>query len=237
MKEVLQKIIASSGYCSRRKAEELIRAGRVTLNGYVAKLGERADDNDEITVNKQKLQQSSEKLYLMLNKPKGYTCTNRRFEGEKNIFELVKLKTRLFAVGRLDKNSRGLVLLTNDGDLAAKLTHPKYTSEKVYEVKVADDERLTRKVTIDNTLRALRRGVDLGEGEGLGFAKSAEYDYGTFTLVLTTGRKRQVRRMFAGLQLKVIDLKRVAQSGLRLGDLAEGQYRELTEMEVKKLSK
>jgi pseudouridine synthase len=230
-------VIASSGYCSRRKAEELIRAGRVTLNGYVAKLGERADETDEITVNKQKLSQESEKIYLMLNKPVGYTCTNRRFEGEKNIFALIKTKARLFAVGRLDKDSRGLVLLTNDGDLAAKLTHPKFTSEKVYEVKVKDDERLLKKASIDSVLRALRRGVDLGEGEGLGFAKVAEYDYGTFTLVLTTGRKRQVRRMFQGLRMHVTDLKRVMQSGLRLGNLAEGQYRELTEGEVKKLSK
>jgi len=235
MKEVLQKKIAASGFGSRRKAEELIRAGRVTLNGYKAKLGERADDNDVIVVDGKKLMGDSAKIYLKLNKPTGYTCTNRHFDGEKNIFSLVRLKERLYTVGRLDKDSRGLVLLTNDGDLAAKLTHPKYGSSKKYLVQLAADERLERKFSIDNILKALRKGIDLGEGEGLGWAKTAEFKDGTFTLVLTTGRKRQIRRMFAGLKLHVTDLVRVEMSGVMLGDLPEGEWHHLSEYELKKL--
>ncbi len=235
MKEVLQKIIAASGIASRRGAEAMIRDGLVKLNGYQAKLGERADDNDEITVNGKKLERSVEKIYIKLNKPMGYTCTNRYFKGEKNIYSLVNLPQKLFAIGRLDKDSRGLVILTNDGELTAKLTHAKFGSEKKYLVKCAADDRLLKKVTIDQTVRTLKKGVDLGEGEGLGWAKSAEYLNGTFTLVLTTGRKRQVRRMFQGLHYHVVDLFRTEIAGVMLGDLPEGKWEDLTDYELNKL--
>jgi len=235
MKEVLQKIIAASGIASRRGAEAMIRDGLVKLNGYQAKLGERADDSDEITVNGKKLERSVEKIYIKLNKPMGYTCTNRYFKGEKNIYSLVNLPQKLFAIGRLDKDSRGLVILTNDGELTAKLTHAKFGSEKKYLVKCAADDRLLKKVTIDQTVRTLKKGVDLGEGEGLGWAKSAEYLNGTFTLVLTTGRKRQVRRMFQGLHYHVVDLFRTEIAGVMLGDLPEGKWEDLTDYELNKL--
>ena len=235
MKEVLQKIIAASGIASRRGAEAMIRDGMVKLNGYTAKLGERADDADEITVNGKKLERSVEKIYIKLNKPMGYTCTNRYFKGEKNIYSLVNLPQKLFAIGRLDKDSRGLVILTNDGELTAKLTHAKFGSEKKYLVKCAADDRLLKKVTIDQTVRTLKKGVDLGEGEGLGWAKSAEYLNGVFTLVLTTGRKRQVRRMFQGLHYHVVDLFRTEIAGVQLGDLPEGKWEDLTDYELNKL--
>ncbi len=235
MKEVLQKIIAASGIASRRGAEAMIRDGLVKLNGYQAKLGERADDNDEITVNGKKLERSVEKIYIKLNKPMGYTCTNRYFKGEKNIYSLVNLPQKLFAIGRLDKDSRGLVILTNDGELTAKLTHAKFGSEKKYLVKCAADDRLLKKATIDQTVRTLKKGVDLGEGEGLGWAKAAEYLNGTFTLVLTTGRKRQVRRMFQGLHYHVVDLFRTEIAGVMLGDLPEGKWEDLTDYELNKL--
>ena len=213
----------------------MIRDGLVKLNGYTAKLGERADDNDEITVNGKKLNRSVEKIYIKLNKPMGYTCTNRYFKGEKNIYSLVNLPQKLFAIGRLDKDSRGLVILTNDGELTAKLTHAKFGSEKKYLVKCAADDRLLKKVTIDQTVRTLKKGVDLGEGEGLGWAKSAEYLNGVFTLVLTTGRKRQVRRMFQGLHYHVVDLFRTEIAGVMLGDLPEGKWEDLTDYELNKL--
>ncbi len=235
MKEVLQKIIASSGIASRRGAEDMIRKGLVKLNGYTAKLGERADASDEIEVQGKKLNQSAEKIYIKLNKPVGYTCTNRYFKGEKNIYSLINLPDRLFAIGRLDKDSRGLVILTNDGDMTAHLTHAKFGSEKKYLVKCGPDDRLLKKVTIDQTVRTLKKGVDLGEGEGLGWAKSAEYLNGTFTLVLTTGRKRQVRRMFQGLHYTVKDLFRTEIAGVMLGDLPEGKWDYLNEYELKKL--
>lgn len=235
MKEVLQKIIAASGLTSRRGAEALIREGLVKLNGYTAKLGERADESDEIIVNGKRLQRSTRKIYLKLNKPMGYTCTNRYFKGEKNIYSLVDVPERLFAIGRLDKDSRGLVILTNDGELTAKLTHAKFGSEKKYLVRVAADDRLLKKATIDQTVRTLKKGVDLGEGEGLGWAKSAEYLNGVFTLVLTTGRKRQVRRMFQGLHYHVVDLFRTEIAGVMLGDLPEGKWEEMTDYELNKL--
>jgi len=141
MKEVLQKIIAASGIASRRGAEALIREGLVKLNGYTAKLGERADENDEIVVDGKRIQRSTRKVYIKLNKPMGYTCTNRYFKGEKNIYSLVDMPERLFAIGRLDKDSRGLVILTNDGEMTAKLTHAKFGSEKKYLVRVAPDAR------------------------------------------------------------------------------------------------
>jgi len=235
MKEVLQKIIAASGIASRRGAEDMIRKGLVKLNGYTAKLGERADESDEIVVQGKKLNRSVEKVYIKLNKPIGYTCTNRFFKGEKNIYSLINLPEKLFAIGRLDKDSRGLVILTNDGDMTAKLTHAKFGSEKKYLVRCGADDRLLKKVTIDQTVRTLKKGVDLGEGEGLGWAKNAEYLNGVFTLVLTTGRKRQVRRMFQGLNFRVVDLFRIEIAGVMLGDLPEGKWEYLTEFELKKL--
>jgi pseudouridine synthase len=235
MKEVLQKIIAASGIASRRGAEALIREGLVKLNGYTAKLGERADENDEIVVDGKRIQRSTRKVYIKLNKPMGYTCTNRYFKGEKNIYSLVDLPERLFAIGRLDKDSRGLVILTNDGEMTAKLTHAKFGSEKKYLVRVAADDRLLKKATIDQTVRTLKKGVDLGEGEGLGWAKAAEYLNGVFTLVLTTGRKRQVRRMFQGLHYHVVDLFRTEIAGVMLGDLPEGKWQELSDYELNKL--
>lgn len=235
MKEVLQKIIAASGIASRRGAEALIREGLVKLNGYTAKLGERADENDEIVVDGKRIQRSTRKVYIKLNKPMGYTCTNRYFKGEKNIYSLVDMPERLFAIGRLDKDSRGLVILTNDGEMTAKLTHAKFGSEKKYLVRVAADDRLLKKATIDQTVRTLKKGVDLGEGEGLGWAKAAEYLNGVFTLVLTTGRKRQVRRMFQGLHYHVVDLFRTEIAGVMLGDLPEGKWQELSDYELNKL--
>ena len=142
---------------------------------------------------------------------------------------------RLFAIGRLDKDSRGLVILTNDGEMTAKLTHAKFGSEKKYLVRVAPDDRLLKKATIDQTVRTLKKGVDLGEGEGLGWAKAAEYLNGVFTLVLTTGRKRQVRRMFQGLHYHVVDLFRTEIAGVMLGDLPEGKWEELSDYELNKL--
>ena len=140
MKIILQKIIALSGYSSRRKAEELIREERVKVNGITALIGEKANPiEDKITINGRLISGTEEKIYIILNKPVGYTCTNRSFPNEKNIFNLVDLPNRLFAVGRLDKDSRGLVLITNDGDLTQKLSHPKFESEKDYEVKIRDE--------------------------------------------------------------------------------------------------
>ncbi|HBA37021.1 TPA: pseudouridine synthase [Candidatus Falkowbacteria bacterium] len=229
---ILQKAIAASGYCSRRKAEELIRNDRVKINGQAATLGAKADpEKDKITINNRLISRAADKIYLKLNKPIGYTCTNRHFPGEKNIFDLVNLSERLFAVGRLDKDSRGLILLTNDGDLAQHLTHPKFEQEKNYEVKIAGQ--------IDNPdfiIKKLIGGLDIGEGDGLARAKNAKYlQNGLFVITLNEGKKRQIRRMFQSLGIKVRDLKRTTLGGLSLGTLSEGRWEYLPQEEIMRL--
>ena len=232
MKMILQKIIAASGYSSRRHAEELIREGHVKVNGALALVGEQADPNiDKITVNGRLIPNLEKKIYIMLNKPEGYTCTNRHFHNEKNIFELVDLPTRLFAVGRLDKDSRGLVLLTNDGDLTQKLSHPKFESEKDYEVKIRDEV-----INPEMVMKKLQTGVDIGEGDGIVRAKKVKYlQNDLFVITLNEGKKRQIRRMFAVLGTRVADLKRISLGGLSLGNLPEGRWDYLTKEEINNL--
>lgn len=234
MKIILQKIIAASGYCSRREAERLIRDGSVKVNGQTALVGEQADPkNDKITVRGEVIGRAEKPVYLIFNKPIGYTCTNRQFPGERNIFELIRRPERLFAVGRLDKDSRGLVLLTNDGDLTLKLSHPRFAHEKVYEVKVKD-EVINPKLVI----KELLKGVDIDdEDEPLKAIKAEYLQNDLFIITLNEGKKRQIRRMFETLGTKVTDLKRIRLGSLNLGDLPEGKYRELTTEELTRLKR
>jgi len=229
MKMILQKAIASSGHCSRRKAEELIRGEQVNVNGQLAFIGDQANPEiDQITINGHLISRPEKKIYIMLNKPLDYTCTNRKFKNEKNIFDLVELPERLFAIGRLDKDSHGLVLLTNDGDLTLKLSHPRFEHDKEYEVRVRD-EVVNPEMVIQNLLK----GVDIGEGDGVVKAARAEYlQNGLFIITLNEGKKRQIRRMFAILGTRVIDLKRVSIAGLPLGNLPEGKWDYLDEEEI-----
>ena len=145
--ETLQKFMANAGFASRRKSETFIDHNLVKINGKIAKLGDRVNGGDLVEVKTSRgivslSDQSSKKVYIKLNKPVGYTCTNRRFEGEDNVFDLVKMKERLFVCGRLDKDSQGLVLLTNDGDLDLKLTHPAISMKRF--MKSGLDRNLTR---------------------------------------------------------------------------------------------
>ena len=232
MKIILQKIIALSGYSSRRKAEELIREERVKVNGVTALIGEKADPlEDRITINGRLISSIEAKIYIILNKPIGYTCTNRSFPNEKNIFDLVNLPSRLFAVGRLDKDSRGLVLITNDGDLTQKLSHPKFESEKDYEVKIRDEV-----INPEMVIKKLLTGVDIGDDDGVVKAKRAKYlQNDLFVITLNEGKKRQIRRMFAVLGTRVADLKRTRISNLTLGNLPEGKWDYLEPEEINNL--
>lgn len=231
---ILQKIIAQSGYASRRKADELIRSGVVKVNGHLATIGDSADSaKDKITIKGKPLPQVEKKIYLKLNKPLGYTCTNRQFPGEKNIFDLVKIPARLYAVGRLDKNSRGLILLTNDGEMTQRLAHPRYEHEKTYEVKVRGEIRSGQLIA-----DRLVKGVDIGEGDDIAHAKKARYlQNNSFIIILSEGKKRQIRRMFAFFQLEVTDLRRTELAGLELGSLAEGHWAYLSKEEITNLKK
>lgn len=229
MKIVLQKFIADSGLCSRRKAEEMIKNGQVSVNGSMAELGMRVDISDTVDVDGKRLELAKENIYIILNKPKGYTCTNREFKNEKNIFELVKIKERLFAVGRLDKNSRGLLLLTNDGATAEKLTHPRYEHEKEYIVKCKysiGDEHFNK----ENILELVKKvKLGIGDEEDILRVKSIKYlKEGEFNIVLTEGKKRHIRRIFKHFDLIIVDLVRVRMGRIKLRDLKTGSWRKLT---------
>ncbi len=218
----LTKFIADSGYCSRRKAENLIRQGLVFLNSKKAKLGAKVKKNDEVKIGKKILKLPKEKIYIMLNKPVGYVCTNRKFKNEKNVFDLLDTKEKLHIVGRLDKNSRGLILLTNDGNLNQKITHPKYQHEKEYLVKISNPQKT------QNIEEKMLKGIDIGDGDGTVCAKKIKkIKNNLYSITLTQGKKRQIRRMFKKLNCQVLDLKRIRIGNIKLKDLPEGKYKKI----------
>lgn len=229
MKIILQKFIAASGFCSRRQAEELIRLGEVFVNGVKAELGQMASESDLVEIDGKKIKLAGEKIYIALNKPVGYTCTNRKFKDEKNVFELLPAEFKnLHAVGRLDKNSRGLVLLTNDGDYTFRATHPRFGHEKRYRVSIINYQLSISKQLIDDIIYQFKKGIEIGEGDGVVQVKEIRYLGGErFEIVLTEGKKRQIRRMFSALGYDVIDLQRVAIGKIELENLKEGEWKQL----------
>jgi pseudouridine synthase len=230
MKIVLQKFIAEREFFSRRQAEVLIREGGVKLNGKIAALGDRADDDDVVEVRGKKvksLDTNKKNISFVLNKPIGYVCTTRMFKNEQNVFDLIDTRERLFIVGRLDKDSRGLVLLTNDGAMAQKMTHPKYECQKTYEVKVTGPEKFDE-AQVDFVERNFINGVNIGDEDGVAIAQAVDYlGDGVFKVILTQGKKRQLRRMFGALGYSVLDLKRTQMGEFKLGNLPEGQYKKV----------
>ena len=234
MTERLQKILASRGVCSRRKAEELLNAGRVSVNGNVAHLGESADPEiDEIQLDGKALPSKSEYVYIMLNKPRGFVTTLSDEKGRKNAAQLVAdCGVRVYPVGRLDMDSEGLLLFTNDGEFANSLMHPKHEVDKTYRVVVdgfttENLEKLKQPVTLDGyTIR--KPGVSL--------CRPPRADGRAEILVtIHEGRNRQVRRMCAMAGMMVLRLQRIAEGQLKLGDLPKGKWRHLTEAEVRAL--
>lgn len=234
MKIILQKLIAQTNDYSRRQAEKLIIDGYVFLNGQKANPGDMADENDKIEVNGRLLKlQQPKKIYIKLNKPEGYTSTTRTFMSEDNVFSLVKLPERLFIAGRLDKDSCGLMILTNDGDFTLLLSHPRFEHKKVYEVQVNPF-----KTNPNDIIRELRAGIDIGEGDGLVRAQQAKYlQNNLFVITLGEGKKRQIRRMFAALHLHILNLRRISMAGIELGNLKEGQWAYLSEAEINRVKK
>lgn len=225
MKIILQKYIASAGYCSRRQAEQLIRNKRVKVNGGIAELGQAADNNDQIEIDGKRLKADQEKIYIKLNKPAGYVCTNRKFPGEKNIFDLVDIDEKLFVVGRLDKESHGLIILTNDGDWAQTIMHPRYEHEKQYLARIKSHEAKFMSGLFFDLEKKFIAGIDIGEGDGIAKAKKMKYiDNDSFEIILTEGKKRQIRRMFRAVSLEVIDLKRIRIGKIELGGLKSGEW-------------
>ena len=225
--ERLQKYLAYAGIGSRRHCEDLIAAGRVRVNGTPAALGQSVvPGRDRVEYRGREVLPQPEKVVIAVNKPAGYlsACFRGKEEGWL-VTELVDLPFRLYPVGRLDRDSEGLLLLTNDGDLALRLTHPRYGKEKEYEVELdgpAGAEICDR----------LKRGVQLADGPARAVRARLTAD-GRVSLVLAEGRKRQVRRMFRALGCEVVGLRRVRIAGLRLGDLPLGKWRRLSSQEVK----
>ena len=235
MLERLQKLIAQAGLASRREAERWIEEGRVLLNGQQAQLGDRADLSiDRVSVDGQALAAAEPKITLLLNKPRGYITTLRDPKGRPLVTDLIKdVPQRLFPVGRLDFNTEGLLLLSNDGDLAQVLSHPKHHVEKTYLVKA-------RGAWSDKTVQLLERGVHLDDGmtapakvENIRQSGNSHW----FELTLHEGRNRQVRRMCQAVGLSVVRLKRIRLDSLDLTSVASGAYRYLTRAEVEKLKK
>lgn len=219
MKERLQKFIAGTGLTSRRKAEELIKAGLVLVNNKrVTKLGSTIDPaNDVVKVDGKELKPVAAFRYIVLYKPTGVTCTRAQYKSEKTVYDIVPGTRELVIAGRLDKDSAGLVVLTNDGDLTNKLTHPRYQHQKEYEV-------VTIKPMTDEVLVKLRSGIKLEEGTAT-FDVITKIAEKTYRIVIHQGWKRQIRRMIGSVHHDVKSLTRIRINKLELGGLKIGEFR------------
>lgn len=222
----LNKFISQTGICSRREADRWIAAGRVKINDKVARKGNRVTESDKVTIDDQPLQARPKLVYLALNKPPGITCTTDLKDPD-NIIDFVNYPLRIFHVGRLDKESQGLIFLTNDGDIVNQILREENNHEKEYIVKV--DRNINRKF-----LDRMRNGVPVLDTvtkpcfvEQIGKT--------TFRIILTQGLNRQIRRMCTHLSYKVLYLKRIRIMNVQLGKLPIGEWRELSAAELEKL--
>lgn len=228
--ERLQKIIAQAGFCSRRAAEKLIISGKVSVDGkIITQLGAKADSNQKIVVDGKILTSDAEKIYILLNKPRGYVSTVKDERGRRTIIDLLgeNFKNRVYPVGRLDLNSEGLILLTNDGDLTNALIHPRFEVKKTYRAKISG-------TITEEKLDLLRAGIELDDGLTAP-AEIYRLDKDLIEITIHEGRNRQVRRMFAAIGCDVKRLRRIKFANLTLDGLKVGKFRELTAEEVEKL--
>ena len=234
MEERLQKIISAAGLMSRRAAEQALVEGRVLVNGLTASLGDKADkDIDEIMVDGVKLPTAGDKVYIMLNKPKGFVCTLNDEKGRKNVTELVKdIGVRVYPVGRLDMYSEGLLLMTNDGDFANKVMHPSHNISKTYLTWVVGED-------IGMAMEYLRYPMEI-DGYVISPAEVELFDLypngAVLSITIHEGRNRQVRKMCELVGLKVTRLLRISEGGLELGELKSGCWRHLSKDEVEMIT-
>lgn len=232
----INKYLASCGYGSRRKVEELILSGRVYVNGVrIEDLGHTIQEGvDKVQVDQKQAALEDRKVYYMMHKPQGYLCTVKDDRGRPTVLQLVKgIKERIYPVGRLDFNTTGLLILTNDGELTYQLTHPTKHISKTYEVKTKYPLRVEQK-------RLFQKGVNIGDyvTRPAIVEQSQQVADKFFTrITIFEGKNRQIRRMFEVIGLQILELKRIAIGHLELGDLPVGKMRKLTEKEVELLKK
>ena len=229
----INKFIANTGYCSRRKADLLLEQGKVFVNGNLAEKGMEVSEQDEITVEGNKIALEEVKRYYLLNKPIGYSSTAKAQYQEKIVLDLIDSKERIYPVGRLDKDSFGLLLLTNDGDFANAMMHPSSHLPKTYEVAVTG-------VLTDDMLNRLAKGIMLSDGKTLPaevvlLERSTKKNKTVLHITIQEGRNREVRRMMEYFHCEVTRLNRIGYGFLDLGNLRQGQYRKLRSFEVRKL--
>lgn len=223
----LNKYLSGQGICSRREADKYIEAGKVTINGYIAGMGEKVDGTEEILFDGRLVSAArEEKIVLAMNKPAGIVCSSKEKD---NIIDYLKYPKRVYPVGRLDKDSTGLILLTNDGELMNEILKARNYHEKEYEVRVR--ERITA-----DFIRGMSEGVWLSElGVKTRPCKVKKVDAYTFRIILTQGLNRQIRRMCAYFNFRVVTLKRIRIMNIQLGDLKEGEWREIKGRELREL--
>ncbi|MCR5452606.1 MAG: pseudouridine synthase [Lachnospiraceae bacterium] len=229
MEEIrINKYLTEYGFCSRRAADRYINEGRVLIDGIPAELGQKVSDGMVVTVDGKEVRATRSRVFLMVNKPPGIVCTAEKKE-KNNIVDFINYKTRVYPVGRLDKDSRGLILMTNEGEYANEMLRARNYHEKEYLVTVDH--------TIDKQfISAMKKGVYLSELElTTRPCKIKKISDKQFSIILTQGLNRQIRRMCKELSYNVTDLKRVRFLTLTLGDLPEGSYRELSESEINEL--
>lgn len=231
--ERVQKLLSTAGYGSRRSCEQIIVDGRVRVNGRIIHIGDKADPSiDEIRVDNKPIAIMQKKIYIALNKPRGYLSDIDENHPKPSVHDILDLSEHLFSVGRLDLDSEGLILMTNDGELANRLSHPRYQHDKEYEVFVIsepDQEQLEiwrRGVVLEDGYRTLPAEVDLLSKVNKG---------AWLRIVLHEGKKRQIRKTGARIGLPVSKIRRVRIGTLKLGSLKSGEWRYLTEKEVKLL--
>ena len=232
--ERISKVIANSGYISRRGADKLITEGKVFVNGEVATLGQKVDNNDVITIEGKVIEKNSGNYeYYLLNKPRGVVSTSSDEKGRKTIVDLINTKTRIYPVGRLDYDTTGAILLTNDGELTNKLIHPKNKIDKVYLAKVSG-------IITGNDIHKLEKGLKIDDYKtSPAKVKLKSFDKKTNTsMVLLTiheGHNHQVKKMFEVIGFDVIKLTRLSFAGIDVKSLKSGEYRKLSLKEVQKL--